>query len=138
MKRAAMGGVSVAVHFMTELTIERYFGEHNTWEAAWNAGDVDWWEATVAFAEGAAAGDSKYVTIGLGVINQVVEYWLETPSEQLTWAGGFTSAATGAINGVIDVYADNLVESFTKRLNKYGPEIVTKSLDQFNVKPLIL
>lgn len=136
LKRAAMAGVGVMTHIGTELIFEKWFGDYVDWGDAWDAVDLDWLEVVQAGVEGAIGADAAKIQIFVAVFTQAVDYTLETDGDQITWEGVFSNALLGGVQGLINIYADELMGSFTKRLDKYGPKLAHQSLEKLGIKDL--
>ena len=133
LKRAAMAGVSVITHIGSEWVFEKYFGDQPTWEAAWEAVDLDFWETVNAGVEGLIGADQWKVQIFLGVFTQMADYVMETPYEQISTTGVFSNALLGGFHGALNVFLDNGSEKVLKLLNKYGPDVAVKSFKKLNI-----
>jgi hypothetical protein len=134
LKRAAMAGVGVITHIGSEWVFEKYFGDHPSWETAWEAVDLDFWETVNAGVEGLIGADQWKVQVFLGVFSQMADYVMETPYDQITISGVFSNALLGAFNGALNVFIDGGSEKLLGWLNKYGPDIAVKSFKKLSIQ----
>ena len=132
LKRAAMAGVGALTHILTEVVFEYWLGGHETMWGAWQATDLKFWEVVSAAGEGALGGESKIIQIFWNIGAQITTYVMETPYEEITFEGVFSNTVLGAIQGLLNIYLDEL--NLFKWVDKYGTEIVHQSLVRTGIK----
>ncbi len=130
LKRVAMAAVGAVFEIGLSFIIEYYFEEHTTYQSAWDATKIDWYEVAASAAEGAFS-EAKYATIIITATKEVVKWVINTPYSSYAKGGWEEDSREGAawfvkFSGkvVAEVGKSAVTELAGKRALKLGQHVV--------------
>lgn len=118
-KRAAMAAVGAVVDFGIQMGMERLVGGHNSWEATWNAIDVDVY-SLLESAIGGAFSDSKYVIFATNTLGPSVRYMYKTPASEWNATGFAKAFGEGAMQAAVDIFLGKVMKHIDAAVQRSG------------------
>ena len=124
-KRAAMAAVGSVVDFGIQMGMERLVGGHSSWQATWDAIEIDKYSLLEA-AIGGAFSDSKYVNFAINILSPSVRYILNTPVDDWTAPGFAQSFGEGAMMAAVDFFLGKVMHRIDVAVSRYKLIPVTR------------
>ena len=119
-KKAAMATVGVLAYVGIEVILEKVFGEHETWSAAWEASNLTGWGFLTAAVAGATA--DKIVYQGFtGLILKMTQYIFEHSGDSFSFETLMTEGIKGFAEGTGGVIAGKIIGKAISKIKKYLP-----------------